>query len=543
MKIRIPSRMAACVMMAALCSPTAAHSMQADVAEAPQQLVTALHVHSTASSGEESLAALMQRAAASGIDALVLNENFAYEFRYAPRLLRLLGEARIAAPTLEDYGLERYLTELEAARRRQPDVLLLAGVEVPPYYYWSGSLPGGDLTLHDMQRNLLILPPAGNASSIETARFIAGLPAVGNRLDRRFGWQSLTLLVPGLLLVALSLRRLRRRSSASTRSPTWLRLIVGLAGTGLLWMNFPFDVARLQPYDADAGFAPAQRLIDYTGERGGLAFWSMPEAADNRDYAVGPVSVHLSTRPYPEALAASSGFAGFAGIYADTTRIWEAGGAWDRALRAYQGGERDSAPWLVGESAYHYAGQAGKQLGDVLTVLLVDEPTEVAAFRALAAGRAYALRRDGGVADLRLRELALVAPRGGRDGGAPAPGSDPLSAALAGPAVGIDATAIARLGDTLLLPPDGRSFDLVLSIEEATKRAARIQVEVLRNGEVTHRFEGSTPLRERWSETLRDDEVSAYYRIVVRGERPSHLVSNPVFVRRDNGMNRPAVSR
>jgi len=480
-------------------------------ADPPQQLVTALHVHSTASSGSQTLQQLVALAESAGVDALVLAENLGYEFRYAPQLLRPFFEARASTPTLERYGVDRYLAEIEDAVRATPAVMLLPGVEVPPYYYWTGSLFSGDLTLNDMQRNVLVLPQiAGSHASSTAGEFLRNLPAVGNRHHREYGPGSLALVLPGLLLGALAFYRLRREQLSARRPGPWCRLAALVAGIVLLWFNFPFSVPSLTPYDSEAGHGPVQRLFDYVRERDGLVFWSMPEAVDYRERGVGPVSVQLTTQPYPEAIADTDGYTGFGGVYADTVTIWEPGQQWDTALREFQARARTTPPWLVGESAYHYPGHAGKRLDDVLTILLVEQRTPEAAFAALADGHGYSLRREEGSADLRLLDFALVA-------GDSSDTDRPLG----------------RMGDTLELPAAGSgSFEVFIRVADNTGSDAAVEVDVVRNGELYRRFGGATPLRERWSDTLAAGEDAAYYRVIVRGAPPAYLVSNPIFVRR-----------
>lgn len=475
--------------------------------DAPRQIVAVVHAHSDASSGDEGLQSLAARARAAGVDALVLADNLGYEFRYAPWPLRYVVEARMRTPTLETYGLDRYLAEIRSARAAT-DVLLIPGVETPPYYYWTGSLLRGDLTLHDMQRNVLVVPPVGGADEAATdADLLRGLPAVGNRNLRTFRARSLALLLPGLLLIAAVLHRLRRRGFEPRRATSWAMFVALLGGGALLWINFPYTVASIEPYGPDTR-APVQRLLDYVGEHGGLTFWSMPEASDYRRRAVGPFTVALSTPPYPSVLFETRGYTGFGGVYADTVEIWEPGNVWDQLLREFLDRGQDAPPWLVGESAYHYAGQAGKQLDDVLTVLLVDDKTTADAFEALAHGRGYALRRQAGSADLRLTELMLR-------GAAP------------------DSGGVARIGDTLrIVSRQGASFELLLEVDDVAGTATEVTVEVIRNGETVRTLHGVTPLRERWLETFPDDEWAAYYRVVARAARPAYLVSNPIFVRR-----------
>jgi hypothetical protein len=505
------------VLLVALAAPVpSARAQQSGPGPAPRQIIAVLHAHSEASSGDESVLELAAQARDAGVDVLVLADNLGYDFRYAPWPLRWLVEAHMGTPTLEAHGIERWLAEIRAARETYPEVLMLAGVETPPYYYWTGSLLRGDLTLNDMQRNVLVLPAVGGTDESAAATdLLRGLPAVGNRNLRDYRARSLALLVPGLLLIAVALRTLRRRTFREQRAAGGTAVVALLAGIALLWVNFPYTVPRIEPYGADPD-ATAQRLLDYVREHGGLTFWSMPQATDYQQRAVGPFGVALSTPPYPEVITATHGYTGFGGVYADTVTMWEPGDIWDRALRQFvaaapapDGPPRAAPPWLVGEAAYHYAGQAGKQLDDVLTVLLVDDRSRADAFAALAHGRAYAVRRSAGSPDLRLTELALRDATVGSGG-------------------------VARLGDTLAVGArDEATFEVLLQVDDAAGGApTEVTVEVIRNGETVRTLRGVTPLREHWLDTLPADRQAAYYRVIARAARPAYLVSNPVFVRR-----------
>ncbi len=491
----------------------------------PDQLVAAVHVHSSASSGALPMPELAQLARQSGLDVLVLGENLGYEFRYAPAGLRMFGEARVTTETLERHGIARFLEEVAAARVAQPDLLLLAGAEVPPYYYWTGSLLQGDLTLRDLQRNILLIAPV-DASTDATHAFFRDVPAVGNPHHREYGTRSLALLVPGLLCVGFAARLLTRPASgAPSRRPAAPAAALLTVGTILLYMNFPYSAPVLAPYSPGAAARAAESVLSHARDHGGLGYWSMPQAVAESERGVGPVTVRLSTVPYPEVLAEPSAYTGFGGVYADTVTLWEAGDAWDKAILAFQSGRRDRPPWIMGESAFHYPGQAGKHIGDVVTVLLVEEQTEHAVFTALSEGSSYALRRDRGHPDIRLGEFSII--RTGTVDARHREEPDTSSAPASAPEA-------KRAGQTLaVLTPEAIETELVVQVYDTAGSRTPIDVEIIRNGEVHRRVAGATPFEQRWRETLAAGDRSAYYRVVVRATRAAYLVSNPIFIERD----------
>ena len=71
---------------------------------------------------------------------------------------------------------------------------IVPGIEVAPYYYWTGSLWGRTLTMHNAQRNLLVLgltsPEAGSdaASMVDTGIICKGNFEGNEVLGLRLNW-------------------------------------------------------------------------------------------------------------------------------------------------------------------------------------------------------------------------------------------------------------------------------------------------------------------------------------------------------------------
>src|SRR5207247_1198867 len=102
-----------------------------------------------------------------------------------------------------DGGVGRFLDAVAEARGRNPRVLLIAGVEVVPHYYWTGSPLALEMTAHNTQKNLLVFGLAGAP--------LESLPVAGNAAAGGFAWTAALDLVPGLLLIPGALLLMQKR--------------------------------------------------------------------------------------------------------------------------------------------------------------------------------------------------------------------------------------------------------------------------------------------------------------------------------------------
>jgi hypothetical protein len=477
-------------------------SVGLDGAEAGEllQVKAAVHVHTTFSTGALSLEELIEAARREGIGALILTENFLLRFEYGLFPLRGLLKKVVEQPSALRMGIGPYLRAIEMAQAKSPDVILIPGVEVVPYYYWTGSPLTGDLTQWDAQKNLLVV-------GLSRPEDYQQIPAIGN--DRSLFPRPVGLVQLALAIVAigggcllLATRRVRRirltHFDLMVRKRRWLPGAAALGVGGLLFFE-AFASSELHPYRGDLGIEPYQQVIDTVRDRGGMSFWSYPEARDFNRIGLGLFGgVVVRTEPYPEALFQSQGYTGFGAVYQDNVSITEPGRGWDRLLEEHAQGLRTLPPWGIGELGYH---GPSKRLGDVLSVFLVPGPSREAILEALREGRFYALRplpdhhlvlADFSISQEGRKEWALM---GGE-----------LEAAGPGP---------------LLI-----SLKLRASREESVPFTLRL----IRAGRILEVRQGRTPFDTVVKVAPPERGRREFFRMEVTA--PHRLLSNPIFVRR-----------
>ena len=469
-------------------------------------LRAAVHVHSTMSTGSLSLESLARRAEEQQLDVLILSENFTLRYDYGLQPLEGFLKYHVTFPSVMEYGVQRFLDEVRAVQARHSNVIIIPGVEVAPHYYWTGSLLRGDLTMHNAQRNLLII-------GLEKAEDYEHLPARGNSRSFVWSWQSVVNGLPLLLLVpAVWLWKLQDSGcsdwggSASHLRPV-LAISLLIACVVLTANAWPMKTAVYSSHDGTVGYRPYQTLIDRAVERGALVFWSMTEARDFSQHSFGPLgTVTVKTEPHPEALVLTQGYTGFGGLYQDARRVIAPGGVWDQLLRSRMAHDQEVFPTLIGEVAFHGTTDAGKDLNRVYTVIQTSERTVAGTMAALKAGRTYAVARGDQNTLLRLDEFCLL--NNGQSAG--------IGETLRGSRNG---DIIVRVGVSAV---DGKQY------------AAKLRV--IRSGQVIRQIEGQTPLQIELSDReARSGEWSNYRVEIVSNS--GELLTNPIYVAPGHGLN------
>ena len=125
-------------------------------AEEWQSARVVLHVHSKTSGEKTSFEEIGYHADKKGVDGVILTDYFQQKVSYGLTPFPQIFKWSVQNPSIKTFGTEKYYSEIREEDVRFQNVVLMPGAEVTPFYWWSGSLWKGDLTVHDVQKNLLV---------------------------------------------------------------------------------------------------------------------------------------------------------------------------------------------------------------------------------------------------------------------------------------------------------------------------------------------------------------------------------------------------
>ena len=437
--------------------------------------------------GEHTLDEVVQMAKERGYKALFLNEHDVQSLEYGIWPLRNILKIKVSRPSILKNGALRYLQKIREISIRYPEMILVPGSESSPFYYWSGSLIKQNLTACDYERHLLVV-------NLNRAEDYEGLPVIHNPYILKV---PLSRYLIGLAVLAFFLLS----SWLLVRKRGLFRLfgiILAVLGSLLTLNEFAFKKSYYDPYKGDYGIAPFQELIDYVNSRGGMVFWNHPETASGQG-PLGPIQ--KQTLPYPQILAESTQYTGFAALYGDSITLTDPGGLWDDILLAYCSGQRKKPIWGISSADFHKDGHAGEKLGNFPTIFLVKNQTKQDMLDALKRGRFYAYRGNVDLNRMELKEFFIQDQ---------------------------DTTEKAVLGEEIQLNKHPKIHILISSPMAEDKIS--VKVKLIRNGMLLEEFSGITPLKIEFLDRSLTPGGKSYYRLEANGENERILISNPIFV-------------
>ncbi len=463
-----------------------------------------IHIHSNITEeGVYPFRKIITLAKDKGIKILVFTDTFLKRWEYGPPFLSNIFKISIQQRCIVEYGIKNYLRDLEEIRDEFPDMVILAGAQVSPFYWWSGSILKKNLSMNGWNKDFLVI---GLKSYSDYAR----LPVVCNRYFLPQLKDTLPLLIPiALIIFGVFLLRKSKTGVGSIRSdpgskiPGWALTILGIL---FLFNAFPFSASRFDPYHGQKAFLPYQDLINYVNKKSGLVFWAHPMIAEDAS-SMKFLRINLYTPAYPEALVETTGYTGFgAGIpgSASDNPILAAGGVWDNVLRDYCLGKRNQPAWAIGEAEY----TSGSGIDSVQNIFFLSKLNSQSVYEALKKGRLYVRSYSENNINISLSDFHIEDSRD----------KDTLGFK-------------AFMGDKIQITGRPRLF---IKGNFTNNPAGDLKVEVIRDGKVIREFE-FTPLEKAFNLEFLDDFPQAigeksYFRLVFFADNRIILVTNPIFV-------------
>jgi hypothetical protein len=460
----------------------AAAAFAADTPPRAEPVRGLVDLRTTHSDGDYDVETLVKMARERGFSVVIINDHDRLAMEYGIAPLRNVIRKKEERNSINLKGASSYLDAIHEAQKKYPDVVVIAGSESAPFYHWTGSPFGGDLTAWNYERRVLTV-------GLDNVEDYENLPVVNNGFTTRF----MSLALPGIFAFAAALLL----GAAMIRWKGFFRY----AGIAVVFISILFIVnsnalrsSPFDPYGGDPGIAPWQLLIDEVKARDGLTFWNYPETHSGiRE--MGPIKVN--TAPYPQVLEESSGYTGFAALYGDTSTITEPGELWDRVLMDYCKGYRPHPAWGIATADYHKEGEAGEKLGNFQTGFFVEKLSRKEILEALKTGRVYAYRGHY-PRYARLEEFSVSS-------------ADGTSRAISGGQVALKGKPVIRI-----------------RIAAGEETEERVVVRLIRAGVVAKVFEGTLPLEVTHEDNYFKPGEKIFYRIDMQNF--GVLVSNPIFV-------------
>ncbi len=448
------------------------------------QVPTLIQISSKISDGRLELSQIVATAKKSGMKAVIFTDRDIMRWEYGIWPLRNIVKKTVVNNSIAVHGMKNYLRDIEKLQHENPDMVLIAGVETTPFYYWSGSLLKANMALHDTHKHMLIF-------GFNTAWQFENLPTLNNRFTayNRFDAVDILLFWP-FLLIAAGIALFRKKMYF---------LGIGILFLGILFCinNLPFKSPLFDQYHGEQGVLPYQTLIDYVRGQQGMSFWAHPEA----EYKLKTQHVTVSTEKHAQDLLKTHNYSGFCVFPEGYKQVGKPGGIWDTVLNEYIQGKRKYPVWAIAGLAFDYYGDLEKDLSILRNVVLVNKLNRENVLKAIRDGRLYVNRGEEASGFVLNRFEA----------------SDTYY------------SRTKTLGQTLVLKGDAPLIRINCDFKDG--REEKLNIKLIKNGKVVKIFKQKTPLSIKYIDIDFVKQGKAYYRLDITGKK-LHIITNPIFVKR-----------
>ncbi|MDP2939629.1 MAG: PHP domain-containing protein [Candidatus Omnitrophota bacterium] len=472
-------------------------SSEVQAQEQYENVSSVIHVQSNISDGKLSIAEIVKLAKEKGIKVVVITDCALRRWEYGLAPFERIIRRKHEEDSVISFGVRKYFKEISDIQSRNPEILVIPGMEVAPFYYWKGSYLNNTLTLYNWHEKFLVL----GLNNINDYRY---LPIVGNYSLIPRNFRNLLDFWPmGLVALGFFLKRFRRKKHFSFAGQVYSDLTSPFRGLGifLIFLGivlclgiFRFPISPYNQYRGNQGIKPYQYLIDYVTKRNGLIFWLRPET----NYSSQFLGARVITLSYKDDLRKSFNYTGFAGIYFDNYTATNPQDLWDRLLNDYCEGRRKTPVWIFGEVGWDGTKETW-HIDGIETVLLLKDFNQQAVLEALRQGRMYAkLNRQKN--DFSLDKFCVM-----------------------------DETKekIAFMGEDLKI---SKAPQILIKASFAKELTAQTSIKLIRDGEVIKEF---NPKTNKIAINFKDNGYTAYkksfYRLQIYKDE-CLILTNPIIV-------------
>ncbi len=465
------------------------------------QVKGVIQISSVISDGTHLIRDIVDTASTEGFKVVVITDRDSMRWQYGLWPLRRVIKMTVENSSIFKYGIKKYLNDIKSAEETHPDMVVMAGIESAPFYYWKEDLSSFRLAIRNWHRHLI-------AIGIDDPKVIRKLPVTGNLeglampfkpSDLGYLFFPMVAFAAGIYFFTTKRFSFRRFHSilinvGNTRSRVFgsIMFIIGFA---LLFYGYPYREMKFDQFRGDLGIRPYQNFIDYVNENGGMVFWAHPEAENIEKQGM----VDISTSEHSEVLLQSRDYTGFTVFYDGYERVGRPGGIWDEVLAEYCRGERTNPVWAIGGMGLDRSIDLGKDLRGLKNVFLVRDFSKKEVMDSLRHGRVYVARgRDSG--SFVLDSFTVGLPEGN------------IKKTM-GEEIDIKGNPVVEVRGHFSYGEDHT-----------------VKVRIIKNGEVIKTFEEKPPIAISYIDESKSPSKKNYYRVEVESEGLL-LVTNPIFVR------------
>lgn len=372
------------------------------------------HMSTTMSDGTLSLREIIDVAKSEGIRIIGITDRDYLKWEYGVWPARRILRKVVEMSSIFKVGFSRYLEAIGEEANNNRDIILLAGLETAPFYYWQGAPYSREFKICDWHKHLLVF-------GLWSEKDYQGLPTLANRaaLRRSFLLSDIFRLWP-IFLVFLGCVFFRKRECSykdirgcelGRYSKKWrLAGIVSIfLGVFFILNENPFVPVEFDQYCAQIGVKPYQKLINYVQDKGGLIYWAHPEARNLSQQQ----GVKIETSSHVDDVVKTRGYTGFSVFYEGYEELGRPGGAWDQLLNQYCLGKRSRPVWVMAGLGFDSGSKEdlGKLMRDVKAYVYLDHFAAQGVLQSMARGQVYVSRGgQGGEKDFLLEQFEVEDP-------------------------------------------------------------------------------------------------------------------------------------